>query len=128
MLKEPETVPPATDRKTKDRHGWRATKEGLGAQGHVPPAGLTAATATPARALRACWCLLDTVACAQVHAQAGGSGLTRPRTSSLPVALAAQKNDPQIARLFPLPPYTSSLRSSLLIERLWVILQNRWMT
>lgn len=85
-------------------HRLQVTQEGLAAPGHVPPAaGLTSAAATQARARCACWCLLDTLACTQVHAQAGSPVLTLPRLSSLPVAQEAQRNDPQVTEPFLMP-------------------------
>lgn len=59
-LQESETAP-SGDR-TQDPHRLHATQEGIGAPGHVPPAGLTSAAATQAHARCACWCLLDTLA------------------------------------------------------------------
>lgn len=91
------------DRRMQDSCPWQATKEGTGAPGHVPPSGLTSASAAQERARCACRCLLDTQACARVHASAGGPQLTLPRMSSLSVVGEAQRNQPLIPELFLLP-------------------------
>lgn len=94
------------DGQTQDSSRWQATKEGIRAPGQVPPAGLTSAAATQARARCASGVLLATLVCAQVHTPVGGPHLTPLRMSSLPVAGEAPRNECQIPELSLLPTPT----------------------